>query len=136
MPKYENYLVTFTPKELMEVILNPEDWHPSDVKEARKILKQKGVTKSDIADYKKRLEDRELKGERASMGVLALGFVSALLGGFLGIFIGIYMATSKKETSKGEQIFRYDEVSRKFGWAILACGALGTIVWVILYATR
>ena len=136
MPNNGNYLDTFSIKELVEVVLNPDDWHPTDVKEAKQLLKAKGIGKKELQAYVKKLEEKELAGERANMGVLALGFVSALLGGFLGILIGIYLATSKKETSTGQQINRYDATSRKFGRAILACGGAGTIVWAILYFTR
>ena len=135
MPKNENYLETFTPKELMEVVINPEDWHPADVKQAKQILKQKGVTKRDIAEYKKRLEEKAKNGERANMGVLALGFVSALLGGILGILIGYYLMTSKRNVG-GKQVMHYDEPTRKLGKIILALGAIGAVVWTVLYLTR
>lgn len=135
-PQDGNYLNSFSAKELIEVVLNPSDWHPADVKEAKKILKQKGVTQKHIQEYRQRQEARLLKGERANMGVLALGFVAALLGGFMGILIGYYLATSKKEGNKGEKVFTYDPPSRKFGWIILGLGLTGTVVWIYLYSTR
>ncbi len=135
-PQDDNYLENFSAKELIEVVLNPSEWHASDVKEAKKILKQKGVTQKHIEEYRQRQEESLVKGERANMGVLALGFIAALFGGLVGILIGYYLANSKKEGLKGEKVFTYDAPSRKFGWIILALGVTGGIVWIILYTSR
>lgn len=132
-PKSENYLDSFSTRELIEVVINSEDWHPADVKQAKSLLKKKGVTQKDLVAYRQRKVELELKGERANMGVLALGFVAALMGGFLGILIGYYLANSKKDSSQGKKVFTYDEPSRKFGWAILIVGLIGAIVWAILF---
>ncbi len=135
-PADDNYLQSFSARELIEVILNPSEWHASDVKEAREILEQKGITQEHIREYLLRKEKKLAKGERANMGVLALGFVSVLFGGFVGIIIGYYLANAKKEGVKEKKIFVYDAPSRKFGWIMLALGVIGSIVWIILYSTR
>jgi uncharacterized membrane protein YfcA len=66
--------------------------------------------------------------KRASAWLLVIGWVSAVLGGLVGIFIGAYLATAKAPAGGGETTFKYDDYSRKQG---IPMAIIGLIVFVL-----
>ena len=66
--------------------------------------------------------------KRASAWLLVIGWVSAVLGGLVGIFIGAYLATAKTPAGGGETTFKYDDYSRKQG---IPMAIIGLIVFVL-----
>jgi|GEM_PF-1626736 len=70
--------------------------------------------------------------KKASAWLLVIGWISAVLGGLVGIFIGAHIASAKATTGHGERAFRYDDYSRKQGIPMVVVGlmvfALG--VWL------
>ena len=47
--------------------------------------------------------------KKASAWLLVIGWISAVLGGLVGIFIGAHIASAKATTGHGERAFRYDD---------------------------
>jgi len=70
--------------------------------------------------------------KKASAWLLVIGWISAVLGGLVGIFIGAHLASAKVAAAGGEKTFKYDDYSRKQGIPMVIIGlmvfALG--VWL------
>jgi hypothetical protein len=128
------YLYDFTDQELLDIVKNFDEWSAFDFALARKILKDRGVVINDrnIADFKQDKIDMLKQPEESQRFWIVLGYIFAFLGGLLGIFIGWYLATSKKTLPNGEQVYSYAEEDRKQGKNILTFGVIMLIVSVIL----
>jgi hypothetical protein len=129
------YLFYFGIPELYEIIDHFDEWNETDYLLAQKILKSKGEKISD-EEIKKRKNTRieELKKpEKAGIQWLMLGYLSAIFGGILGIFIGYYLSQFKKRIPNGEKVFAYDNYSRNSGKIMFVIGIVSTVFWFIIY---
>lgn len=132
------YLFSFDISELYEVIDNFDEWNETDYLLAQKLLKAKGEKISD-EEIKKRKINRieQLKiPEKASIQWLILGYLSAVFGGILGVFIGYFLSQFKKRIPNGEKTFTYDTVSRNSGKIMLIVGIVSTIAWILFYLSQ
>ena len=124
------YLFGFSNDELMEVIAKEDEWSAFDVVLARKLLKERGQFISDETIdtiHKKRIEELK-KPEASQSSWIIIGYMFALLGGILGIFIGWHLFTYKKTLPNGERIYDYNDNDRKQGKRIFY---LSIIVFVL-----
>ena len=123
------YLFAFTDDELLDVVAKFDEWSAFDVILARKLLNERGV-KIDEEELKAvRLEVLQ-KPETTQSFWIVLGYISALLGGPLGILIGWYLSTSKKTLPDGERIYAYGEVDRRHGQRMFFIGIVVLVVAV------
>ncbi|GAA3972239.1 hypothetical protein [Mucilaginibacter dorajii] len=129
----EHYLYSFTDAELIEVLAKADEWSPFDYQLARKILTERGVTINEkmLADLKKeRLEELKTP-EPPQNGWIIVGYIFAIMGGALGIFIGWYLVTFKKTLPDGERVYAYNENDRQQGKWILYIAIAVTVIIVV-----
>lgn len=128
------YLFSFSDDELLDVIIKSDEWNKFDVQLAKKILSKKGKGLSNLEiDHIKRQRILDLsKPEKKQSEWIFVGYVSSLLGGLLGIFIGWHLLTFKKTLPNGDRIFNYSNEDRKHGNQILILGIISIIVWTII----
>ncbi len=73
--------------------------------------------------------------KKASKGLLIAGYIFAVLGGLIGLFIGVQLL-SKIEVIKGKpKQNRYDSKSRKQGIAILIISITSMIIGKLVSAS-
>lgn len=136
-----HYLFDFTNEELKEIIVKKDEWNHFDYLLAQRILSERGeeINPAQIEIHRKqRIEDLSKPEEKQTTWIL-LGYFFALLGGFLGIFIGWYLKTHQKTLPNGERVFNYSESDRRNGRRILVIGILSLTFWIlvkILYYTK
>jgi hypothetical protein len=130
----DHYLYNFTNDELLEILENYDEWNRSDFALAKKILKDRGkeIAEDKVQELidKKNAELR--KPEKGNKAWLIFGYISAILGGFLGIFIGYYHFSFKKSLPTGEKIYVYDAETRKTGLQIFYIGIVSFVIWIVL----
>jgi hypothetical protein len=130
----DHYLYGFTDEELMDILAKADEWSAFDYQLARKILTERGVAINEkmLADLKNdRIE--ELKAPEPSQKTwIIVGYLFALAGGILGIFIGWHLATYKKTLPDGEKVYGYNENDRQQGKWIFYI-AIGVFVISIIY---
>jgi hypothetical protein len=128
------YLYSFTDDELMEVITKADEWSPFDFLLARKILAEKGknLTDEDIAALSKKRIEALAVTDPPQTGWIVIGYICALAGGLLGVFIGWYLSTFKKTLPNGEQVYEYSERDRKHGKRIFYIGII-VLTLAIIY---
>lgn len=126
----EHFLFEFSESELRDVIKHSDEWHPLDVKLAKKILEDKGipVTQEQISSFHKERYDEKSKPEKSAADWLIAGYLFALAGGLLGFFIGNHLMTFKKTLPDGTQVYNYDINDRKHGKWILIISILSMVV--------
>ena len=128
------YLFGFTDDELMEVLTKADEWSTFDVVLGRKILVERGKNISDAditAINKRRIE--ELRVPETSQSIwIVLGYIFALMGGVMGLFIGWYLKSHKKTLPDGEKVYAHTEQDRWHGKTIFYIAIAGTIFWLIV----
>jgi ATP-dependent Lon protease len=132
------YLFDFTDEELKDVIAKADEWNAFDVQLARKLLAERGKAVSDdeIAAFEeKRIEELKVT-EPSQTGWIVIGYLFALLGGLLGLFIGWYLKSSKKTLPNGERVYEYSERDRWHGAVIFYISVVALILSVIYRVTR
>lgn len=129
-----HYLFEFTDDELMEILEKPDEWSKEDHLLSQKILNQRGreISKEKVEElWQKRIDDIR-KPEKGKTAWLVFGYISAILGGLLGMLIGWVHWTLKKTDPTGQQIFAYDEKTRKTGKQIFLLGVVFAVVWLVV----
>jgi hypothetical protein len=120
----DHYLFTFTNDELHDILSKPDEWSEFDYLLAQKILKDRGGHVSDekIAALKDERMRELAKPDEKNRGWIYAGYVFAILGGLLGIFIGWHLSTFKKTLPNGETVHGYTVEDRAHGNRILIIG--------------
>lgn len=127
------YLFSFTDDELMEVLTKADEWSTFDVVLARKLLTERGknITDADIKSInEKRIEDLKAPETGQSTWII-IGYICALIGGVLGLFIGWHLKSYKKTLPTGEKVYGYTENDRWHGRVIFYISIVGFVVGVI-----
>lgn len=127
------YLLSFTDKELFELIAASDEWSPFDVSLAERLLKERGkeVTLEEIENIKKNRIVELSQPEGSQRTYIIIGYITAFLGGFLGIFIGWHLLTFKKTLPNGNRIYAYSDNDRKQGNRILIIGGIFLVIWLL-----
>lgn len=128
------YLFSFSYEELLDVIIKSDEWNKFDVQLAQKILneKGKGLSNSEIEEIKRQRILDLSKPEKKQSEWIFVGYISSLLGGLLGIFIGWHLLTFKKTLPNGDRVFNYSNEDRKHGNQILILGIVSIVIWTII----
>jgi hypothetical protein len=128
------YLLSFSDDELIDVVSKSDEWNKFDVSLAKKILKEKGkeITPEKIEEIKQKRILELSKPEEGQKNYIILGYITAILGGLLGVFIGWHLLTYKKTLPNGNRIYVYSENDRKQGNRILIIGGIFFIFWLTI----
>lgn len=128
------YLLSFSDDELIDVVSKSDEWNKFDVSLAKKLLKERGkeITSEEIEKIKQQRIVELSKPEEGQKNYIILGYITAFLGGLLGIFIGWHLLTYKKTLPNGNRIYAYSENDRKQGNRILIIGAIFLVFWVTI----
>lgn len=129
------YLFTFTDDELKDILIKKNEWNEFDVLLSQKILEDRGVEiNSKEIENQRELRDLELqKPEGGQTGWIIFGYITALIGGFIGILLGYSLWLSKKKLPNGTKVPAYNDDIRKHGKIIFY---LGVVMFVVLFTLR
>lgn len=128
----DHYLFQFTDQELYDVLSKPDEWNELDYKLAAKILKDRGkeVDERTIKNLKQERIKKLAAPEDGGAIWIVIGYLSALCGGFLGIFIGWHLSTFKKTLPDGRKVKAYTPSARQHGSIILFIGLVVLVGWI------
>ena len=129
------YLFSFSDNELVDVLQSPDEWSKQDYILARQLLTKRGKVFSDEELQKMKLErlNEQRKPEKNSRLWMIAGFISAFLGGLLGIYIGWSIMSSMKTLSNGESVYQYDLKDRKLGRTMFIIGITSFLGWLLVF---
>jgi hypothetical protein len=129
------YLFSFTDKELVEILMQPDEWGRQDYIIARLLLEERGVKYSDedLAHLKNKRLEVLARPEKDGKNMVYTGYMLAFLGGFFGVLIGLLLWQSTKVLPNGKKVHTYDEKSRKNGRIIVI---VALVVFSISLALR
>lgn len=85
--------------------------------------------RNDVKENKP-IVDNIYKPVQIAFGWLIVGYISALLGGLVGLLIGIFILTSKITLLDGNKLNKYDSVSINHGTALLIISLIAIVFWI------
>ncbi len=129
------YLLEFTNQELMEILIKPDEWSLTDYNLSQKILKSRGkeVDQELLETLRKKRNQELAEPENSAKTWIYAGYIFAILGGLLGIFIGWHLMTFKKTLPDGSRAWGYVKSNRKDGRLILIIGLISTSINVFIW---
>ncbi|MCR5886912.1 hypothetical protein LRS06_03800 [Hymenobacter sp. J193] len=126
------YLLHFTDNELFDVLTKADEWSSYDVTLARQLLRDRGHDVS--AGVMERLRRQRLhtlaRPGKSQTSWIVAGYLMALLGGLLAIFIGWHLYSHQKLLPDGTQRLAFIASDRQHGRNILVLGCLSAVVWL------
>ncbi|TYZ06404.1 hypothetical protein FY528_17980 [Hymenobacter lutimineralis] len=126
------YLLAFSTDELFEVLTKADEWSSFDVTLARQLLRERGHDVS--ADVVRLLRRNRLqvlaRPEESQRAWILAGYLMALLGGLLAVFIGWHLYSHQKQLHDGSQRPAFTASDRQHGRNILVLGCIGALVWL------
>lgn len=129
-----HYLFEFSTEELFDLIEKKDEWSAYDYALAKKILQDRGEDVSEIRlihlEEKRKADLKE--PENSPTVQIIVGYISAILGGIIGIMIGWYLWKSTKTLPDGQKIFVYNRGDRDHGMIIFCIGVLSITVTIFL----
>lgn len=127
------YLLSFSDDELIDVITKSDEWSTFDVALAKKMLKEKGkeVTQEEIEAIKNQRLAELSKPEKSQKTYIIIGYILAILGGWISVFIGWHLLTYKKTLPNGHKVYAYSENDRKEGNKIFILGIIFMVIWSV-----
>lgn len=130
----EYYLFSFTDDELRDVIAHEDEWNKFDFLLAQKLLGERGIEISapEIKAFRENRLKELAEPEKTDMLALALGYLFALMGGFLGILIGWYIKSNRKTLPNGDRVYTYSKNDRGHGRAIMGIGIGMMVAWTAM----
>ncbi|MFN7689131.1 MAG: hypothetical protein ACK5OP_15490 [Sphingobacteriales bacterium] len=131
------YLFHFSDKELLDIIRKQDEWGAFDVALAKQILQDRGIPISEEADaISTRQRVAELaQPEAAPLWMFVLGYLSALVGGFVGFIIGWFLSATKV-LPNGERVPIYKPTDRVHGRIIMTMGAILFMTYILIGMRR
>ena len=120
----DHYLFGFENQELLEIITEPDNWSEYDFHLAKRILNDRGIpiTSELEATFQQKRKTELLEKAKPNQTLVVLGYLSAFLGGAIGIAVGLNLWTMKKTLPNGERVYVYAEKDRRQGQIITILG--------------
>lgn len=142
-PVGDYYLLSFSNEELMDVLKKPDEWNEFDRYWAKKILEKKGIDiKLEDLEQARLQRLAELKHPwtldklwiicAIALWVAAFWFIH-VFAAVAVIFIGGYIALSKKTMPDGQRVKAFSAGDRLIGKFVLAAGLLLTLFIMMQY---
>lgn len=126
------HLFDYSDEELIEIVMKKEEWSKFDYLLAQKILKERGKeVNPDLLNVinKQRIKDLATQ-ETSPTWLIIIGYISAVLGGLLGMFIGAYLMYYKKALPNGDRMYGFTRDDRRHGQNILILSIIAFFVWM------
>jgi hypothetical protein len=126
--EFKNHFAGTPDADLLKMYKQYDQYQHSFVEELENEMNKRGVDYGKIRvqnEHRKQVLSEILdKGEPGNKTFIIIGFVSACLGGLLGIIAGYIYNQSKRTALSGERYFAYDQKTRDLGAAMMFVGLL------------
>jgi hypothetical protein len=123
---------------LFDILSKPDEWNEFDYQLSGLILRERGKEiSSDTIDLLRKQRINELsKPDEGHRNWMYAGYIFALLGGLLGVFIGWHLSTFKKTLPNGQRVNGYNAQDRRHGRRIFIIGIIMFFISVMITIAR
>lgn len=132
----DHYLHRFSDAELTDILVKPDEWSAPDVALAGHLLRQRGhdVSAGTVQLLRQHRRTELAQPETGGRSWIVVGYISALLGGLVGLLIGIHLYTYKKRDFEGRQLPGFTSADRLHGLRIIGLGVVSFVFWLAVRA--
>lgn len=129
-----HYLLAFPDDELFDVVAKPDEWSSYDVNLAGHLLRERGhlLTPASLEQLRQERNQVLARPEKNQKNWVLTGYLLALFGGLLSVFIGWHLRTYKKTLPTGEQVYAYQAEDRAHGRRIFWLGLTFLALWLLI----
>ena len=126
----DHYLYNFSNEELIDILANFDEWSKTDYLLAKKILQEKDIkfTDEEIQNFRIKKIEQLKQAVSGRKTWIIIGFMTAIIGGVLGIWMGIHYYNFKKRIVTGERVYAYDNNTRKLGKRMFTIGIITHLI--------
>jgi hypothetical protein len=130
-----HYLFTFSDEELFDLLLKPDEWSSFDVALASQLLRQRGrdISPDTLKLLRQHRVAKLAEPDRDQNVWIRSGYASALLGGFIGLFIGYHLYAHRNQLPDGRRVYAFAPEDRVHGLRIMV---LSTVMFILLVGFR
>jgi hypothetical protein len=130
-----HYLFTFSDEELFDLLVKPDEWSSFDVALASQLLRKRGrdISPDTLKLLRQHRVAKLAEPDHDRSIWIRSGYVSALLGGFIGFFIGYHLYAHRNQLPDGRRVYAYSPKDRVHGLRIMT---LGAVVLLLLVGLR
>ncbi|MFD1256827.1 hypothetical protein ACFQ3S_08460 [Mucilaginibacter terrae] len=134
----DHYLLKFNNSELIDILIKADEWSATDHALAIRLLRLRGAMPNDdkLNELKQEYLNSLRKPAKPQTTWIIVGYIFAVLGGVMGLFIGWHLMKHKNTLPNGEQAYGYIESDRKHGRRIFIVGIIGVLFAVGLRIYR
>jgi hypothetical protein len=127
-----HYLFTFSDEELFDLLVKPDEWSSFDVALASQLLRKRGrdISPDTLKLLRQHRVAKLAEPDRDHTIWIRSGYVSALLGGLLGFFIGYHLYAHRNQLPDGRRVYAYSPKDRVHGLRIMTLGAIMLLLFV------
>lgn len=131
----DHYLFGFSNEELMDILAKPDEWNEFDYVLAKKILADRGkdVNEENLKHLKELRINQLAQHATISKTWLVIAYISAFLGGVLGVFTGWHLSKSMKVLPNGQRVYTYDDEVRDHGKQLMLIGGVVLVLTTLAY---
>jgi hypothetical protein len=131
------YLLHFSDDELMDVVVKKDEWNDFDYILALKLLKKRGKEISpDVLETIRRQRQADLSRHLPFPKLLIIaGYIFALFGGLISIFIGLQLLWETKKLPDGSKMYAYNPSVKNHGKLIFSLGLI-FLIFTLLFNLR
>jgi hypothetical protein len=130
-----------TNEELLSIYGNADDYQEEFIDAVISELGKRNLTIDGINQEREKIKQEKAleidsaieTGQQGSSTNMTIGFISACLGGLIGIYAGYHYSKSHKINSKGEKCYTYNESTRRQGSLMMI---IGIFVFIIVLAWK
>jgi hypothetical protein len=117
-PNY--FLFDYSNDELIEILVEQDEWSELDILISEKILSERGVIvdEEELALNRQRREEELAAPEKKQLGWVIFGYVCVIMIPFVGIITGVSLWKTRKRLPNGNKVPYYDTTVRKNGQII------------------
>jgi len=129
------YLYSFNKDELLDVVMNYDEWSTYDVELAKKLLRDLGMDLSDekLQELKDERYKEISKPKKADPWHIISGYLAALLVPVMGLVIGIDLWLTYRTMPDGKRAYKYEDTDRRKGILMAAVGIVLSCALVFTY---
>ena len=133
---FKEQVTAKTDEELKDIYINSDDYQDAFVKAVSEEMLNRKISVDAFRPAKdqkaKSIQEQFEMGREGNKFFIGICFVSALLGGIIGIVAGLIYNLSMHKNGKGTKYYVYDKQTRQWGRAMVIVGMvvlLLTLAW-------
>lgn len=127
-----HFLFDYTNEELMNILIEKDEWNEVDVLLSQKILQERGVVvqEEELQVLREKRLNELAKPESKQTGWVIFGYIAIVIMPFVGAILGFALSKSQKRLPNGVKVPRYSQSVINHGNFIGLASVLSLVIQI------